>query len=242
MLALSMLALAALLGVISIAFGNGGDELGFSSGPDSPHLLGILLLALGFFALGIVDDISDGSAAKGIRGHLAALRKGTVTGGLIKAVGGLTLAFIVSMAWEGQLLPAGIDALIIALSANFFNLLDLRPGRACKIFFLAWIPLAFLSSDRAPVYLPLSAGFAGAVSGWLPSDLGEEAILGDSGSNMLGAIVGAGLVLVAGFRVQLYLLALLLALTIASEKVSFTRLIASFPPLNWLDRVGRAPE
>ena len=40
---------------------------------------------------------------------------------------------------------------------------------------------------------------------------------------------------------RLGLLAAIVALTVASEKVSFTKVIAATPPLHWLDMLGRRP-
>lgn len=205
----------------------------------SEHNLGIALLVLGFFAVGFFDDASRGSAggAKGFRGHLGALRAGTATGGVIKGVVGGTLALYVGAIWELQLLPAVLDAVIIALSANLLNLLDLRPGRAGKVFFLIWLPLA-AGLWTAP-FFPVSTVVAASVAVWLPADLGERGMLGDGGANALGAVLGAGLALASPLPAKAAVVGILVALTLASEVWSFTSAISRISPLRWFDQLGR---
>jgi hypothetical protein len=85
------------------------------------------------------------------------------------------------------------------------------------------------------------AGPAGAALALLPADLAEQAMLGDAGANALGALLGAAAARSLPRRARLCLLAGIAALTVASEKVSFTKVIAASPPLNWLDMLGRRP-
>ncbi|HZL03019.1 MAG TPA: hypothetical protein VFC48_07830, partial [Cellulomonas sp.] len=75
----------------------------------------------------------------------------------------------------------------------------------------------------------------------LESDLDERDMLGDGGANALGAALGAVVVLDAPRPVRLALLAGVIGLTLASEKVSFTEVIASTPGLRELDAWGRRP-
>ncbi len=201
--------------------------------------LGTLILALGFFALGFVDDLAGGGRSrKGLAGHLGALRNGDVTTGAIKAIGGLGLALAVSLWWERLFVPTAIlDALVVALAANFINLLDLRPGRAAKGFLILWLLPAVAARNSA--YLPISAAVAAAVIAWTPADLREQGTLGDAGANMIGAVLGAGLVAASGVPGRFAALALLIGVTLASERVSFTKVIERTKPLRWLDNLGR---
>ncbi len=73
----------------------------------------------------------------------------------------------------------------------------------------------------------------------LPADLGEEIMLGDAGANALGALLGTAFVARAGTAGRLAALAGLVALTAASEKVSFTQVIQRTPGLRELDELGR---
>ncbi|MGI8427514.1 MAG: hypothetical protein ACR2FO_09110 [Actinomycetota bacterium] len=209
----------------------------------------VFLTAAGFFALGLIDDLSGGGGAKGLRGHLKALARRQVTGGIVKLAGGLALAFAASAGLESDLLPAIVDAVVVAGTANLFNLLDVRPGRACKFFLLGWTPLAVVSimatgasagAGRAGSgYLVSSSAIVGAVMAWLPGDLGESAILGDSGSNTIGAILGMGLVLLLSLPARLGAVAVILTLSLFSEVYSFSAGIQRIGPLRWLDGLGR---
>jgi hypothetical protein len=66
-------------------------------------------------------------------------------------------------------------------------------------------------------------------------------MLGDTGANAAGALLGSALVERLGTRGRLVTLAILTGLTLASEKVSFTRVIESTPGLRELDALGRRP-
>jgi len=66
-------------------------------------------------------------------------------------------------------------------------------------------------------------------------------MLGDCGANSVGALLGLRLASIAGRGPRTALLAAVVALTLASEKVSFTRVIESTPVLRELDRLGRRP-
>ncbi|HKS98040.1 MAG TPA: hypothetical protein VJT31_00795, partial [Rugosimonospora sp.] len=85
----------------------------------------------------------------------------------------------------------------------------------------------------------LVAGPVGAAAALLPADLGENVMLGDSGANALGALLGVALVAGTGRWGRAALLSVLAGLTAASEKVSFTKVIESTPGLRELDALGR---
>jgi UDP-N-acetylmuramyl pentapeptide phosphotransferase/UDP-N-acetylglucosamine-1-phosphate transferase len=197
-------------------------------------------------AVGFYDDIvgnrPEQKAAKGFAGHLGALREGRVTSGLVKVVGvgaaGLAASALVGCRHEGGarrtadvLLGAGV----IAGLANLVNLLDLRPGRAIKASTVIGAPLALGRGGG------IAAGTLGAGSALLQADLGEEIMLGDAGANALGALLGVALTARTGTAARAVALAALAALTAASEKVSFTRVIQDTPWLRTLDELGRRP-
>ena len=126
---------------------------------------------------------------------------------------------------------------LVAASANLVNLLDLRPGRALKATGLAAVPMALAGGTGAGV----AAAIVGVSVAGLESDLDERDKLGDGGANALGAALGAAVALGAPRPIRLALLAGAIGLTLASEKVSFTEVIASTPGLRELDAWGRRP-
>ena len=73
----------------------------------------------------------------------------------------------------------------------------------------------------------------------LRPDLDGTAMLGDTGANAAGALVGTALLGSTGRRGRVAALVVLAGLTLASEKVSFTRVIESTPGLRELDAWGR---
>jgi hypothetical protein len=66
-------------------------------------------------------------------------------------------------------------------------------------------------------------------------------MLGDAGANALGALLGAAVAAGLPRSARLAVLAGVVGLTAASEKVSFTKVIARTPALNKLDMLGRRP-
>lgn len=202
--------------------------------------LALLLVAVGFFALGTLDDLGGAERARGFAGHARALRHGALTGGVIKAVGGGALAFVAAAFWNLSLGPALVDAALVALTANLLNLLDLRPGRAVKVFLIGWVPI--VGFGWADPYFPVSSAVASASIVWLPADLGERGMLGDGGANLLGAVLGAGVAITAPLAGRLIVLLVLAVLTAVSELWSFSSIIEAVSPLRWFDRLGRQPE
>jgi UDP-N-acetylmuramyl pentapeptide phosphotransferase/UDP-N-acetylglucosamine-1-phosphate transferase len=209
-------------------------------GSPSPRTAAAALVAgLGSGAVGAYDDVVGGRPehqAKGFRGHLGALQEGRVTSGLVKIAGvgaaGLIAAALLPKK-RAKITNTLLGAGVIAGSANLFNLLDLRPGRALKAGIIAGTPLG-----TGPAGL-MVAGPLGAASGSLPQDLGEETMLGDSGANALGALLGTAYAARTGAFGKLVALAVIGGLTAASERVSFTKVIERTPALRALDELGR---
>lgn len=216
---------------------------------------GPVLLVVG--ALGLVDDIVEPTLrragredpAKGLRGHFTALASGRLTTGAVKALG-LPLAALAGAAAAppprgGALVLA--DAALIAGAANLANLLDLRPGRALKGVLAASALLALLPGNGGAAGLRersgrdaarLAVGLSAAAA---PADLAERGMLGDTGANALGALVGIAASRLLDAPPRLAVLAGITALTLASERVSFSRVIDAVPALRALDRLGRRP-
>ena len=210
--------------------------------------------------VGGYDDLAgarpEQARDKGLAGHLRALRAGRVSAGAVKVAGIGSAAAAAAVLVKDPAAPhaslrsardpaAGplhrlttpVDAVLttglVAGTANLVNLLDLRPGRAAKAAALA--AAAGLGGPPGP----LVAGPLGASLAVLPADLGERVMLGDCGANAVGALLGLRLAAVPGRPARAAALAVVVGLTLASERVSFTRVIEATPVLRDLDRLGR---
>jgi hypothetical protein len=208
---------------------------------------------LGALAFGVLDDLRGSAARRGLRGHLGALAHGEVTTGTVKLAGLAASGLGAALLEGGTPADVAVNAGLVAGGANLLNLFDLRPGRAIKVAALSACLIAVSASvgnagvggtgggDGRMAGLAAVAAPAGAALALLPADLGERAMLGDAGANALGALLGAAAARSLPRSARLALLAGIAALTVVSEKVSFTKVIAASPPLNWLDMLGRRP-
>jgi UDP-N-acetylmuramyl pentapeptide phosphotransferase/UDP-N-acetylglucosamine-1-phosphate transferase len=210
--------------------------------------------------VGGYDDLAgarpEQARDKGLAGHLRALRAGRVSAGAVKVAGIGAAAAAAALLVKDPAAPraslrsardpaAGpfhrlttvADAVVttglVAGTANLVNLLDLRPGRAAKAAALA--AAAGLGGPSGA----LVAGPLGASLAVLPADLRERVMLGDCGANAVGALLGLRLAAVPGRPARAGVLAAVVGLTLASERVSFTRVIEATPGLRELDRLGR---
>lgn len=250
-----------------------------------PVYVSPFILVAGCLAFGLIDDAFGAGGPKGFGGHIAALRRGRLTTGLLKMTGIGVLAVFYGAAAASEVLAksdpdgtrlAGIGwhlvalalaALVIALSANLMNLLDLRPGRALKAYLVAVpAPTALFAIMSVTAYntdvMPYAADVPGVLLGpwdaaaaaislvivfigpaiavW-SADLGERAMLGDAGANTMGAIVGYLLTATLDLIGLAVFAIVLLGLNVLSERISFSEVIDRVPPLRWFDGLGRLP-
>jgi len=218
----------AVLGAVGI-----GDEPGLTTARSL-----VLFAAFGFGLLGLIDDVVGEGDERGFRGHVGAFLRGRLTTGLLKLVGGGAVA-VVLVATPGFATGRRlvIDALLIALAANLGNLLDRAPGRVIKAGVVAYVPLALVLGTGA-VGVAI-APVMGAALGLLAPDLRERLMLGDTGANVIGAVLGLGVVLGLGSTSRTIVLVVVAALNVAAELVSFSDVIERVPPLRALDQLGR---
>jgi UDP-GlcNAc:undecaprenyl-phosphate GlcNAc-1-phosphate transferase len=194
---------------------------------------------LGVSLLGLLDDLvgSRAMGPRGWRGHARAAAAGGLSTGALKAAGSLGIALFVL---AGQGLGVGeylLAVAVLVLATNLFNLLDLRPGRSAKALVLLGAALTIGSADLDPLWaLGL---FIGPILVLLPLDLRELGMLGDTGSNAIGAVAGLWLVLTLSTTGQAIALALIAVASIYGEFRSISALIERTPGLRHLDSLGR---
>ena len=202
-------------------------ELTLATGPLRRNHRGLRLPVVGWLvgvavpslapvaAIGLADDLWSGPE-RGFRAHL---RAGATTGTL-KLVGIPLWAL-----WRTRSLSG---AVLVGLAANVVNQLDTRPGRALKAYLIG----SALVGGRP------RRGVAVAVL-LAPYDLREMTMLGDAGSNALGAMLGLGSVRrLTGLR-RMSAIGALAAVTVLGERRSLGALIESTPVLRELDAFGR---
>ena len=161
--------------------------------------------------LGLADDLWSGPE-RGFRAHLRARR----STGVLKLLGIPLVGLIATRKLSG--------ALLVGLGANALNQLDTRPGRALKAYLVA------APAVRAPI---------GTAVLLLPYDLREMGMLGDAGSNALGAMLGLNSVSRLTERGRWIAIGALAGLTVIGERRSLGALIERTPGLHELDALGR---
>ena len=232
------LAVAAVEGGRAVAAAAGiGDVAG-------PGVARTVMLAgvFGFGALGFVDDVLGGDAERGWKAHLRALAARRLSAGGVKLFGGGLLALMLassagSTAAGGGVLRLAADGALVALAANLANAFDRAPGRTIKVSLVAWVALTVAAGGGAAA---VALGpVMGAALGLLPEDLGERLMLGDAVANALGAALGLAALLTLGPGARLVLTGVLLALNVAADVVSFSKVIRNTPALDRLDQLGR---
>jgi hypothetical protein len=213
------------------------------------YLVPMFPVLAGSCAFGLFDDWAGRGNTKGFKGHLRALAHGKLTTGGLKflGIGFLSLFLAISLYYDGasSLLRVVLVTCAIALSANLMNLFDLRPGRAGKIYFvglaLALVGVAafgLLPFDAWGLVALALAGLGPLVAVWR-FDLGEKGMLGDAGANSMGAFLG----FLVATALPVWALAIvvlgLIAINLLSERVSFSKIIASNAVLAAWDEWGR---
>jgi glucosyl-3-phosphoglycerate synthase len=200
-------------------------DLLLAFGPESGNHRGLRLPLVGWAValleprvapvavIGLVDDLAAGPE----RGFAEHLRAGRTTG-VLKLIGIPLAGLLATRRVSG--------ALLVGLAANALNQLDTKPGRALKVYTLAAIPLG---ANLLPAVLIA------------PYDLREMAMLGDSGANSLGALLGLSSVDRFTGRSRWLAIGALAGLNLLGERRSLDELIERTPILRDLDRLGRQP-
>lgn len=203
------------------------------------NLLYLFMYIFGLIAMclvGILDDIIGNRDVSGLKGHFKSLFKGNLTTGGFKALFGGFVGILISVAISKNIIDIGINTLIIALSTNLMNLLDLRPGRAIKVYLFLAI-LIFLTIAGYPKGLLLL--IVPSVLVYFTHDLKAKAMMGDTGSNVLGISIGILVAMGYGLGVRVGWLVFLIFIHLLTEKYSLTKIIEQNKFLNFIDKLGR---
>ncbi|GGO60155.1 hypothetical protein [Streptomyces lasiicapitis] len=150
---------------------------------------GLAVLAAG--ACGAYDDVAGaGDPRRGFRAHLGALRGGEVTSGAVKLFGVSAAALAAGALLKERPVDKLLAGVVIAGTAHFVNLVDVRPGRAAATVLALGAPGLLRVGPGAT----LAAASMGAAAAVLPDDVGRRTMIGDTGAHALGAALGAAIV------------------------------------------------
>jgi UDP-N-acetylmuramyl pentapeptide phosphotransferase/UDP-N-acetylglucosamine-1-phosphate transferase len=215
-----------------------------------PDAFPVVTYVIGVALLGLLDDfLGSGifgaerlerpvaTTPRGWRGHASEILGGGFSTGAAKAAGSLGLALFALSGQGRSATEYLVGAGVLVLATNLFNLLDLRPGRSAKVLVLLGFALTLgsLSGDG----LWTVGLFVGPVLVLLPFDLRERGMLGDTGSNAIGAVAGLWLVATLSATGQAIALAVMAVVTVYGEFRSISALVERTPGLRQLDSFGR---
>lgn len=193
-----------------------------------------MMLALAF--CGMLDDLLGDSSSKGLIDHIGRLLDGSFSSGILKALTGGLIGFLLAWSEYHGWVYLILDAFVFALSVNTINLLDLKPGRAIKGFAATLLFIAiFAGFAQIHFILPVATVLVFYTKG----EMEEIYMLGDTGSNLLGGILGFYGVLVLTITAKGILLAMLLFIHLFAEFCSLSTLIEGVPLLKKIDMLGR---
>ena len=191
---------------------------------------------MAMFLAGIIDDTIGNRDVSGLKGHFKSLFKGKLTTGGFKALFGGFVGLIISVCISKNIADIIVNTLVIALSTNLMNLFDLRPGRAIKVYLVIMIAIFFTLTGYVQI-LPLL--ILPNVLAYFNYDLKAKAMMGDTGSNVLGISIGILMVMGYTFKVRVSWLVFLVLIHILTEKFSLTKIIEKNKVLNFIDKLGR---
>jgi len=193
-------------------------------------------LLLSMTLVGYIDDSLGASTTKGLRGHIKVMISGEISTGIIKLIVALIMGIVISAVYFSSLLDIVFHAILFCLCVNFINLLDLRPGRSIKGFFLFTLFISLASGLKSlwmllPIYSSLAV--------YIRDEMQEVYMLGDTGANLLGGVLGIYTLNAAYPGVKHGLFIILLLLHILAEFKSFSKIIDTVPLLKYLDSFGQ---
>lgn len=185
------------------------------------------------YMIGFLDDLLGTGDVKGIKGNINALVSKKVSTGIVKAISIIIIACYIYFFFNEEYWI--LKGIITALTTNLFNQLDLRPGRCIKSYYPFFIIFSF-SNIRWTEELFIMISII--ITLYYLWDAYSFSMLGDSGSNLIGFIIGLILSEVIGTNL-LYLITFLSILIITQffmDKYSLTVIIKNNSLLDYIDR------
>lgn len=159
-----------------------------STNPDLDALLGISICAVAITGLGFVDDLLDLPPLGKLAGQFLVAVSAVIFGVQIAAVSN-PFGGVVEL---NHVLGSVLTVVWLVGMMNAVNLLDGLDGLASGVVLVAAMIMSLLSAQLGNSALVIfGLALAGSVAGFLPLNAyNAKLILGDSGSNLLGFLVG----------------------------------------------------
>lgn len=197
-----------------------------------PQLLILFFITM---SVGLIDDLLGNHEVKGLKGHFnLLLKKKKLSSGALKAIIISTISLYFSLLISNNYFVWILNFFILVLITNLFNLLDVRPGRAIKVYFLIGTVLVLTYTANNYLLIMLSSVLA-----FSPWDLKGKAMLGDTGSNLLGMSIGISVLLNLNLTLKIILFIALSYVHWYTERNSLTKLIERVYFLQFIDNLGR---
>lgn len=198
--------------------------------------LGFVTAVVSLVVLGVIDDILGDGKIRGIKGHLMVILKGGLSTGGIKLIIALFLSILLSFYYHSYFVYRLVYTLIFLLFINFINLMDLRPGRATKVFLISVIILLLTGRfNNLWIFTPVAT----AIPFYIKGEMREQYMLGDTGANLLGGILGYYTIKNISPAPAFIMAFILLAIHIVAEYYSISKIIESVPILRQIDQLWR---
>lgn len=191
-----------------------------------------LFITASIYMIGMLDDLFGINDIKGLKGNIYAVISKRFSTGIVKAV--LTILIACYLYYFFNEEYWFLKGILTALTTNLFNLFDLRPGRCIKLYYLFFI---FFSFSYIRWTRELFIIFSIIITVYYFWDAYGFSMLGDSGANLMGFIIGLILSEIIGTNlfVLLVLSAILIVLQLFLDKYSLTDIIGSNYLLDYAD-------
>lgn len=193
-----------------------------------------LISSTPIYIVGVIDDCLGNTQVKGIKRNIHSLLNKRFTTGILKAFLILLVSCSIFYIFNEEFWL--LKGIITALFANLFNLMDLRPARVLKLYYMLIIFIPFRNLQWSKeLYLILIL----VIAVYYYFDAYGYSMLGDGGSNLIGFYTGYMITEIIGTRINLLMLlmVLLISIQIILDRYSFTKFIKERPLIDYIDRL-----